>query len=519
MRLLSRLLIAIGICLIAIALPSLPAQAQCGGPFIDLSPSSGIPGTEVTVYCYDFTEGVLVDVYYDGNPIATERTSSRGDFTIFLTIPECGKGHHQVLAAGKYSSIDTYFTVKPGLTVSPDDGPVGTTVTVKGQGFSKNEENIELMYYVNDSYETIERNIIANAQGSWERSFQIPSSTRGEHKIDAQGAISRHYEVQDAIFRVAAEINIDKSSGIAGDVITMTGSRFAANEKGIKILFNGQAVVTDIKANSEGEWEASFELPEIPSGEYSVTVEGEQTNKEDAGELSLEIELYIVLSPTEGHVGIDLTLTGRGFDANENVVITYDGNQIATTTTNDKGSFDANFLVPESKYGEHKVTAGYSGQNAASTIFTMESDPPPTPTLISPSKGNRLGFVGEVAPTFEWSEVSDDSGVAYYRLQISNSADVTATGEFVDPMVSVTDLEETSYTMDETEALPLGTYYWIVQTVDGADNDSDWSAVSSFHVGFLPLWAFILIIVAIVVLLFALIRVLLIRRTIYYDRW
>jgi hypothetical protein len=33
------------------------------------------------------------------------------------------------------------------------------------------------------------------------------------------------------------------------------------------------------------------------------------------------------------------------------------------------------------------------------------------------------------------------------------------------------------------------------------------------------LWAFILIIVAIVVLLIALIRALVIRRTIYYDRW
>jgi len=254
----------------------------------------------------------------------------------------------------------------------------------------------------------------------------------------------------------------------------------------------------------------------MPTGEYSVTAEGEQTRKEDAGEVTFQIEPEIVLSPTEGPVGVELTVTGRGFAASEDVDITYDGNQLATAEINDQGSFEASFLVPESKYGEHKVTAGYGAGNAASAIFTMESDPPPVPTLISPADRGQLGFISEVAPTFDWSEVSDDSGVRY-SLQIATSADVTASGEFVDPIVSVANLVETSYTL--TEALPLGTYYWIVQAIDDAENESDWSVVHSFRVGFLPLWGFIAIIAAAVVLLVLLIRALVIRRTIYYDRW
>lgn len=514
MRLLSRFLAIVLVCLIVVALPAVPAQAQCGGPFIELSPESGPPETNVTVHGYDFTGGVLVDIYYDGNPIATERTSSSGDFTIFFTVPEGGKGHYQMLAAGKYASVDTYFAVKPGLTLSPEKGPVGTTVTVKGQGFAKDEEGIELMYYRNDSYETIERNIVANAKGSWQRSFQIPSSTRGEHKIDALGAVSKLYEVQDATFRVTSEISIDKSSGSVGDTITMTASRFAASEKGIEILFDGEAVVTDIKANSEGVWQASFEVPEIPAGGYSVTAEGEQTRKEDVGELSFEIEPDIVLSPDAGHVDMNLTVTGQGFAANEDVVIMYDGNQVATAETNDQGNLEVSFLVPESKYGDYNVTAGYGAGNAADTIFTMESDSPPVPTPISPSSRSRLGFLSEVAPTFEWSEVSDDSGVRY-SLQIATSADFTTSSV----IVTVTDLTETNYTLRETEALPLGTYYWIVQAVDGAENESDWSVIHSFRVGFLPLWAFILIIAVTVVLLILLIRALVGRRTIYYDGW
>jgi hypothetical protein len=138
--------------------------------------------------------------------------------------------------------------------------------------------------------------------------------------------------------------------------------------------------------------------------------------------------------------------------------------------------------------------------------------------LITPANGSRAGLIGKQTPKFEWSEVSDDSGV-HYRLQIAASANVTVTGEFADPIVAVSGLVETSYALNETQALPNGTYYWIVQAVDGAQNESGWTSARSFRAGLLPTWAFILIIVAIVVLFGALIRALVRRRALYYDRW
>jgi len=524
MKLLPRLVIVLVVCLIAIALPTVPAQAECVLWGIDLSPESAPPGTEVTVYGHDFDAGRPIDLYYDGVLVSEgTETDNKGEFAITFIIPESCTGHYWVLArVGSNLGIveaDRLLAVKPGLTVSPEKGPAGTTVTVKGRGFTKNEESIELLYYTNDSYETIERNISANANGSWERSFQIPASTRGEHKLDAKGAESSLYHVKDAVFRITAEISIDKSSGIAGDTITMSGSKFAAYEKGITILFEDQAIVIDIKANSEGEWEESFQVPKMPAGEYSITAEGEQTSKEDSGDLSFEIKPEFILSHDEGHVGMELTVTGRGFPAYEDVIILYDDSQVAIAESNDQGSFEASFSVPESKHGEHVVRATESTNNTAdldiSATFTMESNPPPIPEQISPADRGRLGFISEVAPTFEWSEVSDESGIAYYNLKIATSADF-ATSSLI---VSATDLTGTSYTLQETEALPLGTYYWIVQAVDDAENESDWSANHSFRVGLLPRWGFIAIIAAAVVLLVLLIRALVIRRTIYYDRW
>jgi hypothetical protein len=124
-------------------------------------------------------------------------------------------------------------------------------------------------------------------------------------------------------------------------------------------------------------------------------------------------------------------------------------------------------------------------------------------------------LVSAVTPTFEWSEVSDESGISYYNLQVATSADFAASSI----LASVTGLTGTSYTIPETEALSIGTYYWIVQAVDGAENESDWSTNHSFRVGLLPRWGFIAAIVGAIVLLIIIIRALLRRHTIYYDKW
>ena len=520
MKLVSRLTVVFLMCLLAMALPAAPAQAN--GAYITLSPSSGVPGEEVTVRGYNFTADEWVDIYYylDGSRIWIDdvETDEDGDFRwVTFEVPESYKGAHTVRAeVSNTIYAHATFTVEPGLTIGPDRGPVSTRVIVTGRGFAESETGIEVRYYVNGTDETVLENIRADARGRWEADFKIPASISGAHKIDARGTRSSFAAVEDAIFTVIPGISIDKSSGTVGESITMTGGGFTAGERNIGILFAGEAVVEGIRADDRGYWEEPFEVPEMPGGTYTVTAEGDRTLQEDVGDLSFEIKPGIMLSPDEGHVGLNVTAHGRGFAANEDVIVLYDGNEVATATTDAEGSFEVVFSVPESRHGGRQVTGEDTEGNLTEqpAIFTVEPDPPPTPELISPRDGGRVGFAGKVRPRFEWSEVEDISGV-YYSLQISASANVTATGEFVDPIVKIEDRVGSNHTLEKAEALSHGTYYWIVQAVDGAENAGNWTAAQSFRAGRLPMWAFIVIIVFAVLGAAAAIYLFLVRRRMY----
>jgi hypothetical protein len=244
-----------------------------------------------------------------------------------------------------------------------------------------------------------------------------------------------------------------------------------------------------------------------------VNAGGELTPEGDVTPLSFEIRPGLVLSPSAGHVGTLLTVTGSGFPIDEDVIVMYDGTQMGTADTGDQGTFQINFAVPESQHGQRMVTAEDDEDNEATAFFTMESDAPGTPELESPAGGSRVGVIGKVVkPTFQWTAVSDQSGV-YYNLQIATGDNLTANG-LVDPVISVDNIVATNYTLEK--GLSYGNYYWVVQAVDGAGNKGQWTAPRAFHAGALPLWAFILAIVVFVALVGTLVYYFVIRKRIYY---
>ncbi|GAB4498922.1 MAG: hypothetical protein OHK003_12870 [Anaerolineales bacterium] len=106
------------------------------------------------------------------------------------------------------------------------------------------------------------------------------------------------------------------------------------------------------------------------------------------------------------------------------------------------------------------------GKFSKTYSFTVDSTPPPPPTLVSPTHASST-------PKRPWLKWSASSGAVKYQLEVDNNPD------FSSPEFSAA----TNKLALQTKAL-LGsrTYYWRVRAVDAAGNWSEWSNVFSFIV-------------------------------------
>ena len=110
-----------------------------------------------------------------------------------------------------------------------------------------------------------------------------------------------------------------------------------------------------------------------------------------------------------------------------------------------------------------------SGAWSAIRYFTVDTTPQAVPTLVSPANG------GIVLTTIPKMTVGTVSGAKYYQFQVDDAED------FVTPLLDVT--KNTNYNIPTAaQALPFGTAYWRVRSIDAAGNASGWSSARSFIV-------------------------------------
>jgi len=211
------------------------------------------------------------------------------------------------------------------------------------------------------------------------------------------------------------------------------------------------------------------------------------------------------------NVGTELIVNGTGFIAGKKVTAKYDDLEIAAINTNSIGAFTVAFKVPSSRGGTHLITVS-DGTNTKQLAFTIESEAPPVPKPLLPLTDSKT----ESIVSFKWEAVDDPSPPITYHLQIASNKD------FSTIVIEKIDLTESTYTLSGEEPLKANQkeapYYWRVKAMDGAANESEWSAAASFYVGTsftFPSWARYMLI-GIGAIILALFIFWLGRRTAYY---
>ena len=150
---------------------------------ISISPSAGPVGTNVTVTGVKATANGTVEIYWDETFIENTTADEYGNFTYLLTIPPSSAGLHEIkavdVATGETSS-ETFRVIF--IILNPASGPAGTKVTVKGSGFSPENQTTVTFNDMLIGYAKVD------SSGNFTFTFNIPLSTAETQVIKALDA-------------------------------------------------------------------------------------------------------------------------------------------------------------------------------------------------------------------------------------------------------------------------------------------------------------------------------------------
>jgi hypothetical protein len=373
----------------------------------------------------------------------------------------------------------TFDIIGGEIWLEPEEGSVGDEVEISGEDLRR--EQTIAVEYDDEVVDIISGDTMTDSEGKFTCTVVIPNGLMGEHVIivaDQSG------DQPEAVFTVEPKITLVPPQQEGGKEVEVIGSGFMA-EYAITLTLDGDRVETTpyyVETNYQGSFNCVFAAPlyENPVT-VKVVASDRKLNRAEAQLMVIGgIRFSPAITPTSpGYAGMELTIYGVGFAKGEEVTITYynEGDEVvsqAVTTADDNGNFTTIFVVPPSIAGSYVIEATDSTTTAAAN-FIMESVAPPVPVPKLPE----VVGTAEEKTRFDWSDVTDPSGVSY-TLQVASDVDFSTIA------VEKSSLPLSEYTLAEGEKLaPAGqkAYYWRVKAVDGASNGGGWSTVGLFYVG------------------------------------
>ena len=456
-------------------------------PSISVNPNSGSVGASVVVSGSGFAASSVVTLTFAGTAVATTPspviTDSTGSFSASFIIPTDSStgsiaGAKTVTAMDAGSHIgSTTFTITPAVTLNPTSGNVDSSVTISGTGYGPSKTIT--VKYDGATQTTTPSTVTTTAYGTFSCTFNVPTSTNGNHIVSAVDSSSN---TGSTTYSVASTIILTPSSGTPRSTVTIAGAGFGGS-KAIMATFDDVTVTLggSTTTSSAGSFSATFTVPASVKGSHTVVVADSDSN---AASASLTVTQGIILTPSNGSVGSTVTVSGDGFLASSTVTLTY--NSIVQTTTpatitnNASGSFTATFVIPASASASNIVQAS-DGINTASATFTVVV----SITITSNPTGSGYVTVDSnlvaTPAIFNWalgsshtlqanSPVSGGTGIQYIYTSWSDSGSQTHSYTVPSSPQTITATFKTQYRLSistnfGTTTPTTGTWYDVGSTV------------------------------------------------------
>ena len=336
---------------------------------VSLSPGSGPIGQPITVSGGGFAANSRLIATFGGAQVpfvfTTDGSGNIPPNAIFNVPQGTTAGNKTVtIVDSKFNYASANFTVTtPNVTLNPQTGPDGTTVTLTGSNFIANS-TIALTFDGNPMVSSPSA-VSANATGSFSVTF-TPSTTVGIKQVLASDGVNS----VNSSFTVIPSIVTTPKNGLTGTPVTISGQGFAPNSI-VTVKFDGTLtstsppiIVTDVNGSFSG----------VTFSAVSPNIGSKIINATDASGNSVTDTFNIVTLSRFTITGCPSSIlaetnfnsiTVTAYDSNNNVINGY-LRQVYFTST------DNNAILPYTSSSMYTFTLDDSGSHIFSG-FTLET--------------------------------------------------------------------------------------------------------------------------------------------------
>ncbi|RLI41096.1 hypothetical protein DRO59_07790, partial [Candidatus Bathyarchaeota archaeon] len=348
-------------------------------------PAQGAPGTLVNIYGGGATTNGTVIAFFDGSlgneTLGWTTAGLEGYWEITFTVPEASPGNYMlyVLDNETLTSDGIEFSVLATSKIyirgiDPTQGPTGTKVRVFGGGATPNGKVVALLSGpVNQTIVTISStgNVIiivnmtvgwtnADDAGFWEISFYVPDVPLGNYTVYVvdNGSLTSD-AIGFAVLPTQTGIKISNVSPVSGPpstLVLISGDRATSNGE-VKVYFDSISVA-NTTAYDWGGWSASFQVPDVEPGKYTITALDVTSNTTDTALFTVTPPPTIYVSPQEASIGSEITINGEGFSPGTGIFLTFEDLLFFTPIyTDENGEFNVTIFVPAVNSGNYTIKA------------------------------------------------------------------------------------------------------------------------------------------------------------------
>jgi hypothetical protein len=359
-------------------------------PALTVTPAKGPVGAVVTVSGTGFSVSSTVGLQFDGVAISSctsgsLSTGATGTFSCTFAVPSGASGTTvRATDVGGQTATGSFSVTTPAITVTPQHGPVGASVTVSGTGFSVSTPLKSLVFDNVVISSCTSGSLTTTPAGTFSCTFAVPSGTSGT-TVTATDVGGQY--ASKSFTLTTPNLALSPSKGPVGATVTATGTGFSASSR-VGLVFDGVTISSctsgSLTTNAGGSFTCTFA---VPSGTSGTTVRATDVGGQTATKSFSVTTPAISLTSKQGPIGATVTVSGSGFSVSSTVGLVFDGVTISSCTsgsltTTTGGSFSCTFTVPSGTSGT-TVTATDVGGQSASRTFTVT-----TPAIsVTPGKG------------------------------------------------------------------------------------------------------------------------------------